>query len=197
MATCSAKRASHKFTAGPNRVGRKEAMPAQHRVRLAGALVVVPGQPAGGGCAALVQRQPAEDHRGNPIAGPRSIPAVGCLMSADVVSHADTPGGCRAVAIIVSDDLMASAPSLPFAAERFTLAMVNDSPSAAIGAAADDLDPNLCGQRSRSARDRFGRRRTEGSAGRPDPGALTAALRVGPAASGYSLTFAAQGHQGR
>lgn len=119
MATCSAKRASHKFTAGPNRVGRKEAMPAQHRVRLAGALVVVPGQPAGGGCAAVVQRQPAENHRGNPIAGPRSIPAVGCLMSADVVSHADTPGGCRAVAIIVSDDLMASAPSPPICRRAF------------------------------------------------------------------------------
>jgi len=158
MTTCSPKRASQEFMTGPSRAGRKEAMPAQHRAGLAGALIVVPAQPAGGGCAVpSVQRQPAEHHRGNPIAGPRSIPAVACPMSVDVVSYTDTPGGYRAVAIIMSDDFAASAPSLPFAAERFTPAMVNHSLSAAIAAAADDLASDLSGDRSRSAQHRLPR----------------------------------------
>lgn len=42
---------------------------------------------------------------GSAIAGPRSIPAVGYLLSADVVTYADAPGGYRAVAIIRSDRL--------------------------------------------------------------------------------------------
>jgi hypothetical protein len=123
MTTSAVGGASNRFTARPMRVGRKEAMPARYHAGLAGAASGCPISPQGE--VALQRSAIRPNHRGDcdrrSEVDPRGgLPVVGGRCH-NTPTRPETTGRSQSSS---TADFEASAPSLPFAAERFTLATV-------------------------------------------------------------------------